>query len=93
MAFTVTTQLKSVFGNARVAIVKVTTDAVSGSVQAPGIGYIFAATVSPISMQSYTSGPAVKINTTVASAAANGTVLISNVTSGDDFFLTIYGRS
>lgn len=92
MAYSSTVALKSVFGNARVVVLSCTADGVSGAVQAPGIGYAFSAHLSPVSMTSFT-GPVVKVNLSAASATANGSVFVSNITSGDAFYLTVFGRS
>ena len=89
MAFTATLLKENVMGNQRVAQYKVSADAVSGIV-ATKMGVIDAIAVSPISMNS--GGPKFKINCTTAAAASNGILNIADVTSGDDLFVTVYGR-
>lgn len=95
MAYSNTVALKSVFGNARVAILSCVADAASGNVSGGGVAYLFAATLSPISMSTANSiyYPRVKINVLEAGTAANGSVGLSGLTSGDVFYLTLYGRS
>jgi hypothetical protein len=89
MAYTATLLKNNIMGNQRVAMYSVAADAASGSVATP-CGFIDAAIISPISMT--TSGIKVKVNTTVASAVANGTVFISSAASTDVFYLTVYGH-
>lgn len=89
MAYTATIQKKTVFGNQRVEQYLVTADAASGSVTT-GLSVVESAGICPVSMA--TAGIKVKINTSAASAAANGQVLVSSAVSGDAFFLTVYGR-
>jgi hypothetical protein len=89
MAYTKTLIKNTVFGNQRVIQYKVSADAVSGAVTAP-LSYIDVALLTPISMT--TNAILVKVNTTLGSAVANGSVYLANVTSSDDFFLILYGR-
>ena len=80
MAYTVTKEV-SAFGNKRVVICNVSADAASGSI-VPGLGVIDGYSLSPISMA--TGAPLIKISTS--------SVVVSNATSGDNFFLIVYGR-
>jgi hypothetical protein len=90
MAYTATLQKINVMGNQRVSQYLVTADAASGSV-VTNMGTLDCAVIGPISMA--TAGIKVKINTSAASAAANGQVLISSAVSGDAFFLICYGKA
>ena len=91
MAYSSTVAYKGVMGNARVAVLSCVADAASGNVSGGGIGYLFVAMLSPISMS--TAAPRVKVNVLEAGAAAAGSVGISGAVSGDVFYLTLYGRS
>ena len=86
-----TVAYKGVFGNTRVAIFNVTGAVASGSVSGGGVGYVFAATVSPVSMA--TAALNVQVNSLEAGTAAAGSVGIKGMTAGDNFFLTVYGRA
>lgn len=91
MAFTGTTIQKTVFGTLRIAIVSCTADALSGSVAAAGLGFIYAVGFAPVSMA--TAGVQIYINQNASGTASNGNVKVSGCASGDAFFLTVYGRS
>lgn len=80
MAFTVT-KTNSVFGNKAVAICEVTADAASGTI-VTGFGAIDGYSLSPISMA--TASPLIK--------KSGGTITVSAAASGDNFYLTVYGR-
>lgn len=93
MAYTFTLVSNDVDGSQRRLVYNCTLDtAYSGAVATP-LSYVNAAIISPISCASIGMGIIVKRNTTAASAAANGSVFISSNTSGDNVFLTVYGRS
>jgi hypothetical protein len=91
MAYSSTVNLKSVFGNARMAVLSCVADAASGNVSGGGLGYLFAAALTPVSMA--TAAPRVKLNSLEAGTAAVGSVGLSGLVSGDVFYLTLYGRS
>lgn len=91
MAYTATLIKMNVIGNQRSAEYNVTSDANQSGTVGTALGTLDAAFISPISMN--TAGIKVKINTTGASAASNGNILISGCTSGDNFFLIVYGKS
>lgn len=95
MAYSSTVNFKGVMGNARVAILSCVADASSGNVSGGGVGYLFAALINPISMTTANSVAyvRVKLNSLEAGTAANGSVGLSGLTSGDAFYLTLYGRS
>lgn len=93
MAYTFTKVTDLSFGNKRGVLYDVTLDdAYSGTVATP-LGVIDYIEVSPISCASVGMGIIFKINTTTASAAANGSVFISSNTDGDHLFMTVFGRS
>jgi hypothetical protein len=89
MAFTATKLKGSVHGDQRVEQYLVAADAASGSV-ATGLKYVDCVTFAPKSMA--TAGGKIKANLNDASATANGTVFVSSVASGDDFYLVVFGR-
>lgn len=89
MAFTQTLVKVISYGNLRGAIYNMTADANSGLV-ACNVGIVDALSIAPISMSS--AGIKFKINTNAASAASNGNILVSGCTSGDNFFITVYGH-
>lgn len=91
MAYSSTVAYKGVMGNARVAILSCVADAASGNVSGGGIGYLFAATFDPISCNS--AGFRMKVNSLEAGTSAAGSVGFSGCTSGDVFYVTMYGRS
>lgn len=89
MAYTATLLKQDVEGSQRVVQFLVTADAASGSV-ATGLGFINCLAVGT---NSCTTGAfKVKANLDATSAAANGTVFVSSITSGDAFYLTVWGR-
>lgn len=90
MAYTNTLIRQTVMGNQRVLEYNVTVDAASGVVYT-GLNYVDSVQFAPISMTS-TGLPRLKANVGTASAASLGNVFISSAVSGDNFFLTIYGR-
>ena len=89
MAFTATLVRNTVFGNERVQIYDVTADAQSGVV-ACGI-YVDAVMLTQVSM---TTNSLIKCRPNInhASAASIGNVMLSGCTSGDRFFLMVYGH-
>lgn len=89
MAYTATVVKKTVFGNERVVVFDVTADAQSGVVDA-GM-YVDAFSTGPISMNT-NSLVKIRPNINAASAASNGNIMISGCTSGDRFYLTVYGH-
>jgi hypothetical protein len=80
MAYTITKEV-SVHGNMRVIIANVSADAASGSIPT-GFSTIIGYNIAPISMNS--GAPIIKVSTS--------SVVVSNATNGDNFFITIYGR-
>lgn len=93
MAFTLTNYAKTVHGNQNVWQGKVTADDVSGVVS---FGYVTLTNViwSPASATTNGSGIATRfrINANAAGSAAAGSLGISGCVSGDEFYVTVYGR-
>ena len=89
MAFTVTLRKQTTFGDQKVYQYKVTADANSGVI-VTGLKYVDSCFVSLISGTA--GGQNVKPNLNAASATANGSIMASTCTNGDDFFLIVYGH-
>lgn len=90
MAYTVTKVFDSVFGNQRVCGYDVTADATTQAI-ATGLKFINVCHIQALSMTT-TTVPKVAVNVNATGAAANGSVAMTTVVSGDHFFLTVYGR-
>ena len=88
MAYTVT-RYASVFGNKRAVGLKVTADAATQTVQT-GLGVIEWYSIGYGSMSS--NGIKVAINSNASGVAEFGSVGVTGCTTGDDFYLTVYGR-
>ena len=92
MAFTVAVIDKSIFGNKNVAILSCTADAASDAFASP-FTYVDHVQFSPQSMSTGASGgPKIKKNVLSAGTSSNGYIAVTGVTSGDVFFLTVYGH-
>ena len=92
-AHTYTLVSNEVDGSVRKAayIVSASTTA-SGAVDTP-IGWVQSAKISPLSCASVGFGIIVKANQSSAGATKSGSVFVSSCTSGDVFFLTVYGKA
>ena len=88
MAFTITRK-NSVFGNERVTHVKVLTDGAEANIET-GLGFIDSFSLGIKSMATMTF--TLSENVDSSGTAANGIMGASGLTSGDEFFLTVYGR-
>jgi len=88
MAYTVTIN-KTVFGNKRVHGLKIVADAASATVET-GLSYIDWYSVGVSSMNSM--GIRLRPNTGAGSTSAVGYLGVSGCTSGDEFYVTVYGR-
>lgn len=88
MAFTVT-NTPSVFGNKQVRMLKITADAATQTVQT-GLGVIEHLDVFRSSMAS--AGNKIAVNLTASGVAAAGSLGITGCTSGDELYVTVYGR-
>jgi len=89
MAFTVS-RTKTVFGNYSTVIIQVTADAAEGNIQA-GISNVVGFSVGYSSLSTGTAIPHVYANANSTGTASPGTIGISGCTSGDVFFITVYG--
>jgi hypothetical protein len=90
MAYASTMVAKTVFGDKRVHLIRVTPDATSGTVDT-GLSYIDAFAVGAQSctttgFRSFPNSDAANSNT------VNGEIGVSGAVSGDVFFYTVYGR-
>ncbi len=90
MPYTQTISKKTVHGDERAIHMRIVADANSGLID-PGLSFVESIAFSPISMAS-ASEPKLKPNLNAASAAAAGKILASGFASGDEMFLTVYGR-
>lgn len=89
MAWTVT-RYPSVFGNKRTVLMKCTADAATQTIQT-GLSVIEAISLGYGSMSTIV-GPKVYINSNASGVAELGSVGCSAFTSGDDVYITVYGR-
>jgi len=91
MAYTATLTKKTVFGDERVQQYIVTADAASGTV-ATGLGNLSQIHWSAKSIATGATPIRVRMNANAAGTASLGTVGVSGCASGDEFYLTVYGR-
>jgi hypothetical protein len=89
MAYTVSLVVNSVFGNKRVAGYRIAADAASATVQTP-LNNIELIQHAPVSMT--TSAIRFEANEASAGTATAGMLHIENATSGDVFYVTVYGK-
>lgn len=89
MAWTVTYDKKTVFGDERVLHMTVTTDGGSEAIDT-GLESINGIAFTPASLTSTTLN--IHKNVLTAATAAPGYVSVTGATSGDDFYLTVFGR-
>lgn len=87
MAFSLSVSEKTTFGNMNVVMGVVTADATAGSV-ATGLGNARHVHVTP---KSATSGYKVRTNAGASGTFTAGTIAITGCTSGDEFFVTVFG--
>lgn len=87
MAFTIV-RTPSAFGNQRVVMMDVTADAAEQNI-VTNMGRVVAYSYGPSSMNS--SNIHIAANSTSTGTAAMGTIGVSGCTTGDRFFLTVYG--
>ncbi len=88
MAFTIGREI-SVFGNKRVALLSCSVDSASGNIDT-GLSVVDGFSLAPISMNS--AGINMKENIGSGATALPGKININGATSGDVFFLVVYGR-
>lgn len=89
MAFTATIDKKTVFGDERVIHYSITADGTSDEIDT-GFDSVIAVTAAPKSMAS--SPYSISKNVLTAGTAAQGYISITGVASGDDLYITVYGR-
>lgn len=89
MAFTNALLKQTVFGNQRVLYYSCVADAATGVVET-GLSNIDMIQYTPISMT--TAAAKLRKNENTSGIAALGTVGVSGAVSGDEFYLTVYGR-
>ena len=88
MAYTIT-RTQTVFGNYRAVMLEIVADAATEAV-ATGLGKIVGMSYAPKSMT--TANIHLYANSGVAGTATNGTIGVTGCTSGDHFFVTVYGN-
>ena len=88
MAFVATLQERSIQGNKHVQVYEVSSTVATGTI-ATGLKSISWYQIAPISFTA--SELAVRRNEDASGTAANGTIAVSNMTSGDDFYVIVYG--
>jgi len=91
MAFTVTVLKKSVHGDERVHHLSVLTDGAEGAITT-GLSYINGFSCSPGSMTTSTALPTVLPNVGTTATASVGNLAMSGATSGDLYYITVFGR-
>jgi len=89
MAWTVT-RTPSVFGNKRAVLIKCTADAATQTVET-GLGVVEHVSLGYGSMATFV-GPKVFINSNASGVQSLGVLGCSGFTSGDDCYITVYGR-
>lgn len=89
MAWTVT-RTHTVFGNKKTVLLKCTADAATQTVET-GLSYIESYSLGYGSMNTYV-GPKVYINSNASGVQSNGVIGCSAFVSGDDIYVTVYGR-
>jgi hypothetical protein len=89
MAWTTTKNLETVFGNVRTQMYLLTADSATLELDT-GLGSVIHVVSSVKSAT--TSAHNIAINVLSAATASPGYVSITGVTSGDDIWLTVYGR-
>jgi hypothetical protein len=89
MAFSKSSVKQTVFGNERVVHMIISADANSGAVDS-GLSVIDSIGVAVKSAA--TGSQKFKANLNSGATALNGSIFCSSCTSGDDFYVTVYGR-
>lgn len=92
MAFTVAKIDNSVFGNKNMAVLSCTADAAADAFASP-FKYVDHVIFSPQSMSTGANGGAkIRKNVLSAGTASNGYIAVTGITSGDVFFLVVFGH-
>ena len=92
MAFSVSVVEKTVLGNKNVVVLSCVADAASDSFRTglPNVDFV---QFTPRSMSTGASGGAkIKNNILTAGTAAPGYIAVTGITSGDHFYLTVFGH-
>ncbi len=89
MAYTVTVLAKTVHGNERVHHLHVLADAATQNINT-GLDRVFSYSLGIASMTAVTSH--FYINSGAGGTALNGYIGASGLTSGDEFYMTVFGR-
>lgn len=89
MAFSLSITSKKVYGNDQVIHGVLSADGAAGAV-ATGLGILDMAHVTPKSAA--TGNANVKINLGATATSIAGTLAVTGVASGDEFYVTVYGR-
>jgi len=89
MTWTATLNKKTVFGDMRVHMYELTSDSATLELDT---GMDVVTHIQPAVKSANTYGTFFDMNVLSAATVSNGTVAITGSTSGDDFFLTVYGR-
>ena len=89
MAFTATVDKKTVFGDERIIHYSITADAATAAIDT-GLDTVIAVSCAPKSMAS--APYSIKCDELAAGTAAAGYIAITGVASGDDLYVTVYGR-
>lgn len=89
MAWTVTTRKHTIFGNERVMRFDLLSDSATYEL-ATGLNSIHGAHLAIKSLTS--AGIKMRYNALSAATASQGTLSITGCTSGDEFYLTVFGR-
>lgn len=88
MAFTISRE-QSVFGNKKVVLISCSVDSASGNVDT-GLSQIDGFSFAPVSMA--TCALSLKKNVGSGATSRPGILNVNSGTSGDSFFLVVYGR-
>ena len=88
MAFTISVNEKTVFGNMRVHILSCSVDSASGNIDT-GLSNVYGYSLGVVSMA--TAGATMKKNVGSGATARAGIININSAANGDVFLLTVYG--
>ena len=92
MAFSVSSVEKTVLGNKNVVVLSCVADAASDAF-ATGLSNVDWYGFAPRSMSTGANGGAkIRMNVLSAATASPGYIAVTGVTSGDHFYLTVYGH-
>ncbi len=89
MAFSVAKIHEDVHGKSRMQVLSCVADAATDSIDT-GLDYIYGVSAAPQSMAS--SPYSIRINQGVAGTSIAGQIAVTGVTSGDELYITVWGR-